>query len=381
MFKILLNCSTLMKGGSLQVARSVFEEAIKDIEIEWFFAINKSQYLLVEDLLNTVLKKERLLILEDSPARSKQMRKNFKSLVDGYSFDAVFTLFGPAYVKFLAPHLCGIADGWVTHANKEAYQLLPTFKEKLRTFLLCRYKLWWYKKADKWCVEAEVAKKGYRVKTKIPSEAIAVISNAVNQIFQEYSTAIVERELSDIVNVFCLSADYWHKNHQVIPDILCSLKEKSHYQFNFIITLPEKSAVFVQLMQKAIEKGVDKNIINLGPLTLKEVINQYKICNILFFPSVLETFSITPLEALYMNMPMIVSDISVNKEVLKDYANYVNPFDINEITDKFLQLIANYQQETYKLQALKRNNYFESVASSQNRFAAYKKILKEMLNE
>ena len=82
-----------------------------------------------------------------------------------------------------------------------------------------------------------------------------------------------------------------------------------------------------------------------------------------------------------MNMPMIVSDISVNKEVLKDYANYVNPFDINEITDKFLQLIANYQQETYKLQALKRNNYFESVASSQNRFAAYKKILKEMLNE
>ena len=76
MFKILLNCSTLMKGGSLQVARSVFEEAIKDIEIEWFFAINKSQYLLVEDLLNTVLKKERLLILEDSPARSKQKTLN-----------------------------------------------------------------------------------------------------------------------------------------------------------------------------------------------------------------------------------------------------------------------------------------------------------------
>ncbi len=381
MHKILLNCSTLVKGGALQVARSIFEEASVDTEIDWYFAINEGQYLLIADLLDKGLKSERLIILKASPARNRQMRDYLKTRVKEFDLDAVFTLFGPAYINFTVPHLCGIADGWVTHATKEAYTLLPNIKEKIHTFLLSQYKLWWYKKADRWCVEAQMAKEGYQLKSQNSSETIFVIPNAVNQIFQDYATQIIERSLNNIINIFCLGADYWHKNLQIIPDVLCALKEKSKTQYHFIITLPSQSPIYLKLIQSAKEKGVEKHIINIGTLTLKEVVEQYKKCDILFFPSVLETFSITPLEALYMNMPMVVSNISSNKEVLKEYAIYVNPFDIKEITEQLIYLALNYSKEVKKLQILKQNNYFKSLVSAQKRFVAYKSILKKMMNE
>ncbi|WP_233586509.1 glycosyltransferase [Legionella sp. km772] len=322
----------------------------------------------------------RLILLNKSPARSYKIRKQLKAKVKDLSLNAVFTLFGPAYVKFSIPHLCGIADGWVTHSNKNAFELLPTIKEKIKVFLLCRYKLWWYQQAEKWCVEAQIAKDGFLTKTKSKPQDITVIANAVNHLFQDYSTQIIERNLTDSIKIFCLGADYWHKNYQIIPSILAHLKNKITKEIIFFVTLPEHSAVFMNLMSLAKEKKVDHLIMNLGPISLEKVIEQYKKCNILFFPSVLETFSITPLEALYMNMPMIISNIPANIEVLKEHAIYVNSLDVNEITEKLMQLISNYSLEVQKLQELKRNNYFKSVSTTQNRFTDYKNILKTMIN-
>lgn len=82
-----------------------------------------------------------------------------------------------------------------------------------------------------------------------------------------------------------------------------------------------------------------------------------------------------------MNMPMIVSNIPANREVLKKHALYVNPSNIKEITEQFLYLISNYSQEVYKLHMLKENSYFETISSAQNRFIAYKNILTTMINE
>lgn len=381
MVKVLLNCTTLVKGGSLQVATSIFQNCIKDKDIEWYFALTEKLYSMLENLLKPWFFQGRILIFKKSPSRSLNIRIELKQKIDALSFDAIFTLFGPAYVKFSVPHLCGIADGWVTHANEEAYQLLPTFKEKILTYLLCCYKLWWFQAADQWCVEATAAKDGFLKKTNLPLESVMVVPNAVNQLVQAYSDQIIERKLGDVIKIFCLGADYWHKNYLVIPYLLSILKLKSNKKFNFILTLPENSPIFLRLMKLAVEKNVAGYIINLGPLALDEVIIQYNKCDILFFPSVLETFSITPLEALYMNMPMVISDFSFNKDIIKDYANYVNPLDIDEISEKFLQLLAGYSQELNKLQELKRSAYFKKISTSRNRFETYKKILQEMINK
>lgn len=226
--KILLNCSTLIKGGALQVAASVLEDAIKDTEITWYFAVTQTLFSKFSELLAEPYENNRVIILDRSPARSLEMRKQLQHTVKQQHFSAVFTLFGPAYVDFPVPHLCGIADGWVTHSNKTAYQLLNTAKDKIRTYLLCNYKLWWYKKADRWCVEAQVAKDGFLSKTKTNPDFVTVIPNAVNQAIQKYVTVPIERTLGESINIFCLGADYWHKNYQIIPKILTQINGKTN---------------------------------------------------------------------------------------------------------------------------------------------------------
>lgn len=380
MIKILLNCSTLVKGGSLQVASSVFEEAMNDSEITWYFAVTHTLYSKFEELLDPALKEGRVILLYKSPARSGVARTQLLHYAKECDFDVVFTLFGPSYVTFPMPHLCGIADGWVTHSNKEAYQSLNSVKEKIRTFMLCRYKLWWYKKADKWCVEAQVAKDGFLSKTHLKPESIVVIPNAVNQLVQKYATIKIERSLEQSINVFCLGADYWHKNYQIIPDIIVRLAHKIDYSINFIMTMPEDSPIYLSIMSKARQMKVADKILNLGSITVSEVVNAYKKYNILFFPSLLETFSITPLEALYMNMPMIVSNIQANTQVVGEYATYVDPLDKDDITEKFIRVISNYSEEVKKLHDLKDSDYFETTSSAAKRFRTYKSILETMVD-
>lgn len=380
MTKILLNCSTLMKGGALQVALSVFAEAIKDNEVKWYFAVTHTLFSKFEELLgDSSLRKEQIILMDKSPARSIAARTQLKDIVKQHGFDAVFTLFGPAYVKFPIPHLCGIADGWVTHSNKTAYQLLNTFREKIQTFLLCNYKLWWYRKADKWCVEAQVAKDGFLAKTNVAADSVVVIANAVNPMIQHYAPIKIKRNLADSINIFCLGADYWHKNYQIVPDILSHLKQKTNKKINFIFTLPEDSSVYLKLIDKAKKMQVDQYILNLGPLALHEVVNAYQKYDILFFPSVLETFSITPLEALYMNMPMIISNIPANKQVIGEHAHYVDPLDSAGIAEKFINVIDNYNQEVNKLHELKAQSYFDNLFTATKRFNTYKSILKTMI--
>lgn len=378
--KILLNCSTLIKGGALQVALSVFEDAIKDREIQWYFAVTHTLFPKIVQLLDSPLAEKRLILLDRSPARSLAMRKKLLQRVNELQLDAVFTLFGPAYVKFSVPHLCGIADGWVTHSNKIAYQSLKTVKDKLYTFLLCKYKLSWYKKADQWCVEAQVAKDGFLAKTNTKPDYITVIPNAVNQLIQEYTTVKIERTLGESINIFCLGADYWHKNYCIIPEVLTRIVGRTNKRVNFILTLPEKSLVYLNLISKAKKAQVESNIINLGQLALEEVISAYHKYDILFFPSVLETFSITPLEALYMNMPMIISNIPANKQTVGEYATYVDPMNSNDIAEKLILLISNYNDEVKRLYDLKAQNYFKIFSTALKRFNTYKSILKTMIH-
>jgi glycosyltransferase involved in cell wall biosynthesis len=96
---------------------------------------------------------------------------------------------------------------------------------------------------------------------------------------------------------------------------------------------------------------------------------------------VLETFSITPLEALYMNMPMIVSDIQANKQVVGDYATYVKSLDCEDIVAKFIDVISHYDEEVNKLIQIKSGNYFEKIPCAAKRYSTYKSILKTMVKQ
>ncbi len=160
--KVMLNCSTLVMGGALQAAVSFIAQVANAAEhegIEWYFVLSPQ---VDEQLANAGvdISGTPATVLEFSPAKSRASRRILRSLETGWKPAAVFTFFGPAYVRFRAPHLCGVADGWVTHSNRLAFKTLGSPGRIFLTVLHLCYKAYWFRKADRWVVEASNAKEG-----------------------------------------------------------------------------------------------------------------------------------------------------------------------------------------------------------------------------
>lgn len=99
-----------------------------------------------------------------------------------------------------------------------------------------------------------------------------------------------------MATIFCPGADYTHKAFQFIPEIAKSLKEIIDIDFKFILTLPD-SKLWFRIANRAIELGVKDKIINRGPFSYTEANLLYAGADLVFVPSLLETFSASYLEA------------------------------------------------------------------------------------
>jgi len=68
-------------------------------------------------------------------------------------------------------------------------------------------------------------------------------------------------------------------------------------------------------------------------------------------PSSFEGFGMTPVEAIFLDKPVIASDIYVHREILKDYPLYFKTGNVDDLADK-MQLVKNgnysINQETVK---------------------------------
>jgi glycosyltransferase involved in cell wall biosynthesis len=57
----------------------------------------------------------------------------------------------------------------------------------------------------------------------------------------------------------------------------------------------------------------------------------YTFADVLLFPSLAEGFGLPPVQALACNLPVVVSDLEVHREVLTDAAEFVDPTDIDSV--------------------------------------------------
>jgi len=147
---VLVNATTLVKGGGIQVAASFIAEAeAVPSDINWHYALSTE---VAEELASLNIKTPGATIFDNSPSRDKSQRKRLETLERTLGPDVVYTVFGPAYARFTAPHLCGVAVGWVTHSTRLAFSILPGWLSRLQTFLKCIYKGLWLRIADHWIV-------------------------------------------------------------------------------------------------------------------------------------------------------------------------------------------------------------------------------------
>lgn len=367
---IIINASTCVSGGGIQVSSNIIIECLKNKNIKYYFLVSKevNDYLIKQNICI----KNNITVLQKSPANIF-FRNYFKKLIDNIisNFNAtlVFTIFGPSYIKFNVKHLVGFADPWVTHPNKYAFKSLDVFESIYRK-LLTKYKLYHLRHEKYIWVETDLTKSGLLKKLKIRDENIFVIPNSCNPLY--YNRKIIHKFDKKITKIFILTAYYKHKNLEILFPLIKKLIDNNYTNFKFLLTLPDDCLLMKNLNNN---KCINKFITNLGPLSVQESINTYIDASIIFLPSLLENISAVYLEAILLNKPFLTTNFNFSRDICGDSCLYFEPMDYE---DAYRKLIKLFNDDLLR-QKLLLNQKNIKVINPSEKFEYYLNIFNKIL--
>lgn len=148
-----------------------------------------------------------------------------------------------------------------------------------------------------------------------------------------------------------------HKNIEVLIKAFAILKSNNLYNGKLIIVGNTDCYrdYYNKLVNIIKELKIQNDVIFYGVVSYYETFNFYKNADCFVFPSLTETFGLPIIEALYFNIPTIVSDGMKYKdlfipfnEIARDYAIYFDPYSEEELAEKIIQIIHNKQKVNSK---------------------------------
>lgn len=235
-------------------------------------------------------------------------------------FSVVFTIFGPLYVWWL-PSQCitGFAQAWIIYPNTEinpsenlSKRLVSRLKFKLQSIFFSR--------SDQLIVELDHVKEGLLNKGVGSQTSIHVVRNCVSSLYIDRNgwqeVALYDDE-ADIKLGF-VGRNYVHKNTGIFPTLIDILQVKHGIKASIYVTFTDEEWC-------ACDASFRSSVINVGPLSVAQCPTFYSRMDGVIFPSLLECFSATPLEAMAMEKPLFASDRPFNRDICLGYAHYFDP--------------------------------------------------------
>jgi glycosyltransferase involved in cell wall biosynthesis len=353
--KILLNASTIRMGGAIQVTVNFIINTIKyPEEVEWSYVISKPIFEELKlHIENPILN---LNIIEYSPAslfKGRQTKKNIYKLISEINPDLIYSIGSPSYLKLKKTEVQRLTNPWVTHPNKYSYNKL-SFLNKIYYTFDRYYKIFKLRHTKYFITQTNEAKSGILNLFNIKKENIKVIPNCFADIFSAGKSPFVNRpKVTESLEVCCISHPYPHKNIDIILYIAKELKNRGYNNFHFYVTIPKDAKFLVKFNKIINQLQIGEHIINLGKINLKECYQWYSKTNVLLLPTLLETFSVSLLEAMQMDLFIVATNFKFNKEVCKDAALYYEPLSLKDAVDNLIKISSS--EETRK--ALLNNRY------------------------
>ena len=334
---ILINATNIHVGGGVQVASSFISELATIIgstkQNNNISILCSSQ---VESNLPTEFDRSVFCSFNVLNVYGLKKISNFsKTLFDGY--DTCFTVFGPFYLKLkVKKHICGFAQPWIAYPNNDAYSKLP-FVNRLKNNIKFKVQSFYFKQYEQLVVEQMHVKEalgniGYK------KDKISVVSNCVSTVYNEpdlwKSLNFDKSKLKYSITLGFIGRAYSHKNISILKAVDQLLSEKYKLKCNFVFTFTEdemKNCGFYEL----------DNFFSVGTIKIAQCPKFYQLLDALVFPSLLECFSASPIEAMKMRTTVIASNYPFVTEVCQDAAFYFDALDINSIADTIADALSN----------------------------------------
>jgi glycosyltransferase involved in cell wall biosynthesis len=364
---VLINMSNIHGGGALQVAISFVFELLKLKESQSTFKV-----LISTEIASTFDVKE--LKMSDwsfeiyDTYGIKTLWSKLNKIQSRY--DVVFTLFGPKYTVFKAKKdIVGFAQLWILSFNNPIYKSTPLVKELILKVKFSLQK-WFFKRADHLIVELEHVQKSLTGQGVFPKESISVVHNTISGLYlNEALWQPVEiRMPKNQISIGFVTRDYSHKNIKILPIVAELLNEKYLLPVKFYLTLGDD-----EWSNYSKSFGIYGETV--GVLSVYQCPTFYQKMDAIVFPSLLECFSATPLEALSMKKPLFSSNRDFIRDVCGEHAYYFDPFNAESIAG----MIARYFNGCHKTETeleLAREHAL-TFSNAEHRAKKYLQIIEE----
>jgi glycosyltransferase involved in cell wall biosynthesis len=213
-----------------------------------------------------------------------------------------------------------------------------TFLERIKIAVLIK---WWLgenlKHTDLVLCQTPVARDRFARSFNYSADKIKIMPNAVSRF------AMVDKlvagipsvfENSRYFNLFFLTKFYSHKNLEVLIDIFRKYPARLKDVRCIVTVTPQQHPNAQKFLSDISRYNLQEHILNVGPLEQKDLAGYYYNSNALLFPTLLESFSVTYLEAMHFGLPILTSDLDFARYVCGDAALYFNPWDSLDIVNK-----------------------------------------------
>lgn len=327
--KILFNCVVNSKGGAVQNAANFISIARRDEEHVFQFIVSRAVYAVLKGWGEN----DELVHVVDHPLTGKNSRKLVSEIERDFGPDVVYTMAGPSYLKFCNMHVLGISDAYTTHAKVADFfygrSIIGGLKHLFKSFLkgiLARTE------GDFFIFQTETARAGFCGRYHVKNYTTRVVSNSLGKSFlNSYPDRpqLPDYEVDDI-RLLCPAADYPHKDLFIIKRIAALVAASSErFEFRrlvFYVTVDSASGFAKEI--PAINRLTNRVfVVNKGPFSYTQALDVYNDSDIVFMPSVLETFSTSYLEALASGKILLTADKPFSREICSEAAYYFTPKD------------------------------------------------------
>jgi len=323
MANVLIDASNLRVGGGVQVAASFIDELILLVEEEHisekFPWLSEATIAISPEVLENLTGDTSMLhiAVTDHSKVATFLR------LGGRRFDVRFSVFGPMYGSRRAIlEIMGFADGlslWPEFFRADGAR--SQLKFAIRRAVAKRV----FASADVLIVEAAHVGRDLSARWKIPAHRIVTIPNIVNSVLRGSPAGTRQRlpEFDGVRFAFPTRA-YPHKNLAILGAAAVRYSELFGEAIQFVLTLNPHE-------WSKLDERTRSHSLNVGVLGVGDLSWLYTNSDAVVFPSLVESFSVTPLEAAVARRPLFASDRKFVREILGDAASYFDPEDARSV--------------------------------------------------
>ena len=172
---------------------------------------------------------------------------------------------------------------------------------------------------------------------------IIVTYNGLSKDIKQYKTA-PSQKLYDFDYILYVGNIKKHKGISFLLEAYKLLTDNNNFQKKLVIVgnannFKSKDNDILKFIK---DNNISRDIIFTGYLNNDELYNVISHASLLIQPSLYEGFGIPPLEAMYLNTPVLLSDIEVFKELYNEFP--VTFFKVGDVNDLFEKI----KLHTYK---------------------------------